>query len=278
MLNFELKDITIVRQCELLNISRSTAYYQPVLSSDDDDDQMKRLLDEEYTRHSFYGYRKLTLHLRDKGHNINGKRVRRLMNEMGIQAIYPRPKTSIPDSQHKKYPYLLKDVEINRINQVWSTDITYIPMRKGFLYLTAVIDWHSRYVLSWRLSNSLDSGFCVDALQEAIDKYGVPEIFNTDQGCQFTSKAFTGLLETNGIQISMDGKGRALDNIFVERLWRTLKYEEVYLMDYENGYEAYRELVKYFQFYNSERRHQGLNYKTPAQVFFKAVDLGQSVA
>lgn len=271
MLDYESTDITIARQCDLLGIARSTAYYEP-LSRDNNDELIKRRMDEVYTEHPFYGYRRLAVILRNEGYQINGKKVRRLMREMGIQAIYPKPKTSIPDTQHRKYPYLLKDVEINRVNQVWSMDITYIPMRKGFLYLTAVIDWHSRYVLSWRLSNSMETRFCVDALQEALDKYGNPEIFNTDQGAQFTSNAFTGLLEAQGVNISMDGKGRALDNIFVERLWRTVKYEEIYLKDYENGHEAFLELKRYFDFYNSRRPHQSLQYKTPEAVFYNRVD------
>ena len=229
-----------------------------------------RLIDEEYTAHPFKGRRKMTRHLREQGYLVNIKRVRRLMQLMGIEAIYPQPRTTIVSQEHRIYPYLLRGVKIIRPFQVWSTDITYIPLANGFMYLTAVIDWYSRYVLAWQLSNTLDTQFCVDALQAAL-RWGQPEIFNTDQGSQFTSAAFTGILEAAGIQISMDGKGRALDNILIERLWRTVKYEDIYLKHYETVPLLYRGLLDYFAFYNHERPHQSLDYRTPAAVFQAAL-------
>jgi putative transposase len=227
-----------------------------------------RLIDEEYTRHPFYGYRRLTAWLRREGHGVNFKRIRRLMRVMGIEAIYPKPNLSKASTEHKKYPYLLKNMKIDHPDQVWSTDITYIRMKHGFIYLTAIIDWYSRYVLSYEVSTTLDTGFCVEALKKALN-ISKPEIFNTDQGSQFTSEAFTGYLESNGITISMDGRGRAFDNIFVERLWRSVKYEEVYLNDYEKVKHAVSRLFRYFEFYNIERGHQSLQYRTPYEVHFK---------
>ncbi len=229
------------------------------------------MIDKEYTKHPFLGYRKMTDFLCRKGHFVNEKRIRRLMGVLGLEAIYPKKKTSIPDLAHRKYPYLLKNFVIDRPNQVWSTDITYIKLDKGFVYLTAVIDWYSRYVLSWRLSNTLDSRFCIEALNEALTK-GKPEIFNTDQGSQFTSIEFTGILQKGGIRISMDGKGRALDNIFVERLWRSVKYEEAYLNAYATVDDAYYGLEKYFEYYNNERPHQSLGYMTPEEIHNNLVD------
>jgi putative transposase len=226
-----------------------------------------RLLDEQYLRTPFYGSRRMTKWLRREGNTINRKRVQRLMRMMGLEAIYPKPKTTQRGCGHKIYPYLLRNVEILRPDQVWSTDITYIPMRRGFLYLVAVIDWYSRYVLSWRLSNSMELRFCMEALEESLAD-GRPEIFNTDQGSQFTSEAFTGRLEAAEVAISMDGRGRALDNVFVERLWRSVKYEEVYLKDYANAWEAEASLAAYFDFYRRERFHQSLDYRTPAEVYF----------
>ena len=226
-------------------------------------------IDKQYIETPFFGVEKMREHLRSLEYVVNAKRVRRLMRLMGLEAIYCKPKLSIPDKSHKKYPYLLRGVTIDRINQVWSTDITYIPMKNGFMYLTAVIDWHSRYVLSWRLSNSQDVSFCMDALQESFN-YGKPEIFNTDQGSQFTSDEFTGLLTDKHINISMDGRGRALDNVFVERLWRTVKYEYVFLHTQESVKELYEGLKGYFEFYNNKRLHQGLNYRTLAEVYKKA--------
>ena len=225
------------------------------------------LIDAEYTRHPFYGSRKIKIYLRGLGYKINRKRVQRLMGILGLAGMAPGPNTSRPHPQHKIYPYLLRGVVITRPNQVWSTDITYIRLARGFVYLVAVIDWYSRKVLSWRLSNTLDSMFCVDCLEQALQTYGTPEIFNTDQGCQFTSEAFTGELKAHGIAISMDGRGRALDNIFVERLWRNVKHEDVYLKGYATISELLIGLTKYFLFYNSERPHQSLGYDIPDEVY-----------
>lgn len=225
-----------------------------------------RLIDEEYTRHPFYGSRRMMAFLERQGYEVNRKRVQRLMALLGLEAIYPKPRISQGHPEHHKYPYLLKGVSIDRPDHVWSTDITYIRMDRGFVYLVAVIDWFSRYVLSWQLSNSLDVGFCLEALDGAL-RIGQPAIFNSDQGCQFTSMDFTDRLKAQGILISMDGKGRALDNIFVERLWRTVKYEEVYLKDYRTVQEARDGLSDYFAFYNTERPHQALDYRTPKEVY-----------
>ena len=225
-----------------------------------------KLIDRQYLVTPFYGARKIAAWLKSEHHNVNRKRVRRLMNIMGLKAIYRAPRTSNPTKDHKIYPYLLGGLTITRPNQVWAADITYIPMARGFLYLVAIIDWHSRYVLAWRLSNTLDTSSCVETLQEALKK-GKPDIFNTDQGSQFTSEAFTGLLQQYGIRISMDGKGSYNDNLFIERLWRTVKYEEVYLKAYEDGREARVSLGNYFRFYNTERPHQALDYLTPAELF-----------
>ena len=257
--------LSIVRQCKLLDISRSGLYYQPKEISEEDLILMK-LIDRQYLATPFYGARKIAAWLKSGGQRVNRKRVRHLMQLMGLKAIYRRPKTSKPAPGHKIYPYLLGGMKITRPNQVWAADITYIPMARGFLYLVAIIDWYSRYVLSWRLSNTLDAGFCVEALEEALKK-GRPEIFNTDQGAQFTSEAFTGLLEQHDIKISMDGKGSYNDNLFIERLWRTVKYEEVYLKAYQDGRDARIGLGNYFRFYNTERPHQALSYRTPAEVF-----------
>jgi len=256
--------LSIVRQCRLLDISRSGLYYQPVGISEEDLTLMK-LIDRQYLATPFYGARKIAAWLKSQGYKVNRKRVRRLMRIMGLKAIYRHPKTSKPAPGHKIYPYLLGDMKITRPNQVWAADITYIPMARGFLYLVAIIDWYSRYVLSWRLSNTLDAGFCVEALEEALGK-GRPEIFNTDQGAQFTGEAFTGLLKQHGVSISMDGKGSYNDNLFIERLWRSVKYEEVYLKAYEDGKDARVGIGNYFRFYNTERPHQALGYRTPAEV------------
>lgn len=226
------------------------------------------LIDKEYTDHPFYGSRRMTAWLCSKEHLVNRKRVRRLMQVMGLEAIYPKPNLSKANASHKKYPYLLRGVAARFPGHVWSTDITYIKLNGGFAYCVAVIDWYSRYVVSWRVSNTLDCGFCLEALTEALE-LGKPEIFNTDQGVQFTSNAFTGILEKSAIRISMDGKGRALDNIFVERLWRSLKYEDIYLKDYASVKEARQGIEKYFRFYNNERLHQSLEYQCPRDVFFK---------
>lgn len=265
MIDRERPELSLVRQCSLLGVSRSSLYYQPVPASAEDLELMA-LLDRQYLRTPFYGSRKMTAWLRAQGYQVNRKRVRRLMQAMGLEAIYRRPNTSKPAPDHQVYPYLLKGLEINRVNQVWTADITYLPMARGFLYLVAIMDWHSRYVLAWRLSNTLEVDFCVEALAEALSK-GTPEIFNTDQGSQFTSDAFTGMLLEQGIQISMDGKGRYTDNIFVERLWRSIKYEEVYLKAYQSGSEARSGIGAYLDFYNQERPHQALGYRTPREVF-----------
>jgi putative transposase len=249
----------------LLNLARSSFYYEPARESEENLLVM-RLIDEQYTRTPFYGSPRLTAWLRSQGHRINHKRVERLMRVMGIEAIYPKPRLSQSNPGHRVYPYLLRGVEISRVNQVWSTDITYLRLRQGFLYLVAILDWFSRYVLSWRVSNSLDTSFCLEALDEALSR-GRPEIFNSDQGSQFTSCKFTGRLEAAGVSISMDGRGRAFDNIFIERLWRTVKYEEVYLNDYQGVADAVGSLSRYWRFYNDERLHQSLAYKTPASVY-----------
>jgi len=257
--------LSIVRQCELLDISRSGLYYQPAGISEEDLTLMK-LIDRQYLTTPFYGARRLAVWLKNQGYRVNRKRIRRLMQVMGLKAIYRRPRTSQPAAGHRIYSYLLNGMKLTRPNQVWAADITYILMARGFLYLVAIIDWYSRYVLAWRLSNTLDTSFCVEALEEALRK-GKPEIFNTDQGAQFTSEAFTGLLEQHGVRVSMDGKGRYGDNLFIERLWRTVKYEEVYLKAYQDGKDARVGIGGYFRFYNAERPHQALDYRTPAEVF-----------
>ena len=225
-----------------------------------------RLLDEQYTRTPFYGIRRMTAWLRQQGYPVNPKRVSRLLRLMGIEAIYPKPRLSRPGAAQQRYPYLLRDVPIQQADHVWSSDITFVRMRRGFLYLVAILDWYSRYVVSWELSNTLDGAFCLAALEEALTQ-AQPEIFNTDQGAQFTSLAFTTRLEAAGIRISWDGRGRALDNVFIERLWRSLKYEEIFLHDYDTVAEAFSGLERYFRFYNHERLHQALGYQTPAQVY-----------
>ena len=260
--------LSVVRQCKLLGLNRSSLYYQPKGVSGEDLTLMK-LIDRQYLATPFYGARRMAAWLGSQSHNVDRKRVRRLMQVMGLKAIYRKPKTSVPASGHKVYPYLLRDVKVSRPNQVWAADITFIPMARGFLYLVAIIDWYSRYVLSWRLSNTMDTEFCLEALREALKK-GKPDIFNTDQGSQFTSEVFTGLLQQHGVRISMDGKGSYSDNLFIERLWRSVKYEEVYLKAYLNGTEARRAIGRYFRFYNDERPHQALNYRTPAEVFLSS--------
>lgn len=259
------KFITISRQAELLGIARSTVYYKPVV--DTYDMELRRFIDEQYTKAPFYGSRRMTILLRRNGHIVNRKRVQRLMRLMGIEAIYPRRNLSKSHSDNKIYPYLLRDVKIVRNNQVWGTDITYIRLSKGWGYLVAIMDWFSRYVLSWELSISLEVDFCIVALEKAL-AIGQPDIFNSDQGSQFTSLDFVSKLEQNNIRISMDGKGRAMDNIFTERLWRSLKYEEVYVKDYQSVREAREGISNYMKLYNQERPHQSLGYKTPAEVYF----------
>lgn len=259
-------ELSIRQRCKLLGLNRSSYYYEPQ-PEDEYNRLLMNLIDEEYTKHPFYGSPKLWACLRRMGHVINIKRVKRLMGVMGISAIYPMVNTSKPAIGHKIFPYLLSGVEIVRPNQVWSVDITYIRMAYGFLYLVAIIDWYSRYVLAWNLSNTMDVEFCLEALRKAL-MIGIPDIFNSDQGSQFTSDDFTGILLARGIQISMDGRGRALDNIFVERLWRSVKYENIYLNNYEAPREAYVGLKGYFDFYNDERPHQSLDYQTPSEVYF----------
>lgn len=258
-------DYSIRRQCRLAGVPRSGFYYDPAPETAHNL-LLMRLIDEQYMRRPEWGYPRMTDWLSDEGFAINRKRVARLMRKMGLQAITPGPHTSKPAPGHRIYPYLLRGVQIERVNQVWSTDITYIPMRRGFMYLTAVLEWYSRYVLAWELSNSLDSVFCIAALQRALAR-GTPEIFNTDQGSQFTSEAFTGVLLGRQIAISMDGRGRALDNVFIERLWWTLKFEEVYPKAYADGHALHRGLDRYFEYYNRERRHSALDKRTPAEVF-----------
>lgn len=257
--------LSIVRQCELLGLTRSSYYYEPVPISEEDQ-LLMRLLDEQYTRTPFYGKRKMVVYLAEQGYVVDRKRVRRLMQLMGLETIYPKPRLSQPGEPSVRYPYLLRGVTIDRIDQVWSSDITYIRLARGFVYLVAIIDWFSRYVLAWELSNTLDTSFCLEALDRAL-RATRPEIFNTDQGVQFTSQEFTERLRSAHIRISWDGRGRALDNIFVERFWRSVKYEEVYLKDYQTISEARSNLRQYFQFYNHERYHQSLDYKTPVAVY-----------
>ena len=263
-------EISINRQCDLLEVSKGSLYYQPV-SIDPYTLSLMDLIDEQHTSTPFYGSRRLTAYLNAKGHEINRKRVQRLMRLMRIEAIYPKPKLSRRNENHKIYPYLLRGVNIERPDHVWSTDITYIRVANGFVYLTAVIDWFSRYVLSWRLSNSLENTFCIEALEEALS-ISQPEIFNTDQGSQYTSTNFLKRLIDRDISISMDSRGRALDNVFVERLWRTVKYEEVFLKDYRTMKmnEAYRSLKDFIKFYNQERLHQSLDYKSPEYIYHSA--------
>jgi putative transposase len=262
--------LSVVRQCRLLGISRSGLYYQPRAVSAEDMTLMK-LIDRQYLVTPFYGARRMVACLKSQHYEVNRKRIRRLMRVMGLRAIYRRPRTSTPAAGHQVYPYLLNGLEIARPNQVWAADVTYIPMARGFLYLVAIMDWHSRYVLSWRLSNTLEADFCVDALEEALQK-GRPDIFNSDQGSQFTSQEFIRVLQSHGSRVSMDGRGSYTDNLFIERLWRTVKYEEVYLKAYRDGSEARVGIGAYFNFYNAQRPHQALGYRTPAEVFADRVE------
>jgi putative transposase len=257
--------LSVVRQCALVGISRSSVYRRPV-SADAEELALMALIDRQYLARPFYGSRRMTAWLRTQGHPVNRKRVQRLMRLMGLEAIYQGPRTSRPAPEHRIYPYLLRGLAITRPNQVWCSDITYIPMACGFLYLVVVMDWFSRRVLAWRLSNTMDAGFCVEALEEALERFGAPEIFNTDQGSQFTGLAFTATLEAHGVAISMDGRGRWLDNVFVERLWRSLKYEEVYLHAYDTVAAARAGIGAWLRFYNEERLHQALEYRTPKAV------------
>ena len=268
--------ISLERQCELLELNRSSWYYKPC-ETDPQSEALMRLIDEQYTKRPVYGYRRMTIWLRREGNAVNPKRVQRLMRLMGLEAIYPKPSLSKRNKEHQIYPYLLRNVAIKRPNHVFSTDITYIRMKKGFIYLTAIIDWYSRYVLDWEVSVTMESEFCNATLSRVLMRT-TPEIFNTDQGSQYTSKAFTGLLLEKNIRISMDGRGRALDNVFVERLWRSVKQEEVYLHDYQTVSEAKNGLTAYFRWYNQERPHQSLAYNTPEDVYTGRVTLGQETS
>lgn len=261
--------LSVRRQCELVGLNRATYYWQPA-SETAFNLELMRVIDQEYTRAPFYGYRKMTIRLNQwHGYTVNHKRVARLMQKMGLQAIYPGPRTSIPNKEHKKYPYLLRGLEINRPNQVWASDITYVPMPQGFMYLVAIMDWYSRFVLAWQLSNTLDGDFCLGALRSSL-QHGKPEIFNSDQGSQFTAHDFTNELEAADILISMDGRGRVFDNIYVERLWRSVKYEDIYIKEYATVAALFAGLEDYFHLYNYERPHQSLDYRVPAEVHFAA--------
>jgi len=267
MINTQDTRLSISAQCCLLDVPRSSFYYRPK-ETPAEDERLMRFIDEQYLATPFYGSRRMTRELRLAGFPVNRKRVRRLMAQMGICAVYPRPRTSKPHPEHRVYPYLLRDLVIDRPGQVWCADVTYIPMRRGFMYLVAVMDWHSRRVLSYRLSNTLDADFCVEALCEALDRHGAPEIFNTDQGSQFTSTQFTSALKEHDVRISMDGRGRYLDNIFIERLWWSLKYECVYLHEYADAHELLRGITHWFDFYNTKRGHSALDGRTPDDAYF----------
>jgi len=265
MIDIQHPELSMRRQCELIGLNRASFYRKPA-GETALNLQLMRRIDEQYLQTPFYGYPRMTAYLRRAGFVVNPKRVARLMQKMGLQGLFPRRKTTIPAAGHMIYPYLLRGLAITHPDQVWSTDITYVPMTTGFMYLVAIIDWYSRYVLAWQLSNTLDGAFCLDALNRALGS-GQPQIFNTDQGSQFTAQAFTGRLLAANIRISMDGRGRALDNIFIERLWRTVKYEDIYLKDYGTVGALYTGLGQYFHFYNEERPHQSLGYRTPAEVY-----------
>ena len=267
MIDPSAKSISISNQCRLLNVSRSSFYYQPKPVNEYDLNLMRRI-DELYLDHPCRGSRSMRNQLRRLGYKVNRKKVQRLMRLMGIRAVYPKPRTTIRHPQHKVYPYLLRNLNINHSNQVWTSDITYIPMKSGFMYLTVIMDWYSRKALSWRLSNSMETEFCIDALEDAIRAYGKPEIFNTDQGSQYTSKKFTDVLRSHNVAISMDGRGRAQDNIFIERLWWSLKHQYIYLHAFESGSQLFRGLKNWFKFYNQDRSHQGLDDLTPDEVYY----------
>ena len=274
MVEPENKRISIVRQCELLGVARSGIYYQKQAEKEEDAILM-RLIDEQYTLTPFYGYRRMTRFLRSAGYKVNGKRVLRLMKKLGLEAIYPKPNLSKPGAEHLRFPYLLREVAIIRANQVWATDITYIRLGAGFVYLLVIMDWHSRFVIEWELSTTLESAVFVETLKRAMKK-GKPEIFNSDQGSQFTAIEWLKILQAGEVQISMDGRGRCFDNIFVERLWRSVKYEEVYLKEYLDVWEAEESLRNYFDFYNYRRPHQSLGYKTPFEVYQPDLKTGEN--
>lgn len=271
MIDHNNKEISVVRQCELIGLAHSSCYYKKAKNPGKESfyEKAKQYLLNFYMKWPYYGKRRMCNELKKQGIKLCREKVKALMNELKIKPIYPKPNLSKPSKEHKKYPYLLNNVEITHTNQVWSTDITYVRMPYGFAYLSAVIDWHSRFVLSWKISTSLDGSFCREALNEALEKYGKPEIFNTDQGVQYTDKKFVDILEKNEIKISMDGKGRALDNIYIERLWRTVKYEEIFMKSYKTVNDLRRELEKYFRFYNYQRDHSAHNYKTPWAIYSK---------
>jgi len=269
--------LSVKRQCELLDLNRSGVYYKPVPLSGTDRELMRQI-DEIHLNYPFYGSRNIRNELLSRGYHVGRDTIRRLMRKMGIEALYVKPKLSWSDPKHVKYPYLLKDLQITKANQVWCAVITYIPMSRGFCYLIAIMDWSSRYVLAWRLSNTLDSSFCVEALEEAIANYGCPEIFNTDQGSQFTADVFTDMLQSKNIAISMDGKGRWRDNVFIERLWKSVKYEDIYLKSYGSMTEARRGLTQYFKFYNEKRWHGNFDRKTPGMVYFDSLAQKQAAA
>ncbi|MBI5761587.1 MAG: IS3 family transposase [Planctomycetales bacterium] len=258
-------ELSIVQQCELLGLPRSSYYYEPAPESAENL-RLMRLIDEQYLTTPFFGSRRMADHLEREGHTVNRKRVQRLMRTMGLEGLFPGRKTTIPAPEHKVYPYLLRGLTIDRPDQVWCNDITYVPVRQGYLYLVAVMDWYSRHVLAWRLSNTLESTFCIEAVTAALAR-GRPEIFNTDQGSQFTSEAFTSLLTEHRVAVSMDGRGRAMDNVFIERLWRSVKYEDIYLKDYTNGADVNEGLTQWFDLYTYRRPHQGLNSRTPFEVY-----------
>ncbi len=262
--------LPLITRCRLMEVSRSSVYYEPA-AAPAQDEVLMRSMDEIHLELPFYGSRRIRDELAGQGHPVNRKRVQRLMRRMGMNALYPKPNTSRANHAHKVYPYLLRNLPIERANQVWCADITYIPMRKGFVYLVAIMDWHSRKVLSWRLSNTMDADFCVTALREALCAYGTPEIFNTDQGSQFTSEEFTEVLKEVDVKISMDGKGRWMDNVFIERLWRSLKYEDVYLKAYDGIPAARDSIGRWMRFYNQRRRHQALDRRTPDTVYYQSL-------
>jgi putative transposase len=264
LIELDVPHLSINRKCELVGLNRST-YYLPPAAESEENLRLMRLIDEQYLRTPFYGSRRMTAFLERRGEAVNRKRIQRLMALMGLEALHPKPRTTTAAPDARAYPYLLRDRVLTHINEVWSSDITYVPMKHGFMYLTAVIDWYSRYVLSWRLSNTLEGRFCLEALEEALT-LGRPEIFNTDQGSQFTSREYTGRLEEAGIAVSRDGRGRALDNVFVERLWRSVKYEEIYIKEYNQVNELESGLAAYFRFYDEDRPHQSLDYRTPGEV------------
>ena len=276
MLDRDDKALSIRRQCALLGVARS-GVYRPKKPANDNDLALMRRIDEMFTAWPFFGSRRMTAMLRAEGETINRKRVQRLMRKMGIAALGPKPNTSKPAPEHEIYPYLLRDLKIERANHVWAADITYLPIGRGFLYLVAIIDWASRAVLSWRISNTMDVSFCLAALEDALARHGRPEIFNTDQGSQFTSAAFTGALTAAGIKISMDGRGRWMDNVFIERLWRSLKHEDIYLKGYADGREAQAGISSWIAFYNERRLHQALGYRTPMSVWREGLEMARAV-